>query len=59
MDGKIKAAPVVARMWLVELEFLDPAASNLPALPLQSSIISTPHAPSSHSAAHGATCDGR
>jgi hypothetical protein len=46
MDGKIKAATAVARMWLAELEFLDPAASNLPALSGQSSIISTPQAPS-------------
>jgi hypothetical protein len=59
MDGKIKAAAAVARMWLVGLEFLDPAASNLPALARQSSILSTPEAPSPHSAAGEAICDGR
>jgi hypothetical protein len=57
LDGKIKGAPVVARMWLVELAILDPAVSNLPAQPLQSSIISTPQAPSPEPAASGAICD--
>jgi len=59
MDGKIKAATAVARMWLVGLEFLDPAASDLAALSRQSSIISPPEAPSPHSVAGEAICDGQ
>jgi hypothetical protein len=59
MDGKIKAATAVARMWLAELEFIELGKLSMPALAEQTSVFSTQEAPSQHSAASGGTCDAR